>query len=135
MTSCTNLSCFINDDKRNVDDDCIKKLQNFFDEGADVIFRDAKLDNNSPLHLAVMKRDVKTVEFLMTLSPDLSIKNNSNETAKALVEKMNFRDILKLFANRKKIEKSDKKFFIEVLKCGNLEIALESYKATSENFE
>lgn len=65
---------------------------------------------NSALHIAVLRRDFKSVKTLLKNGIDFKLKNRNGLTAKKLAKKLKYKKIYKL------LKKYDKSFFYRVFK-------------------
>ncbi|KAJ8712505.1 hypothetical protein PYW07_005347 [Mythimna separata] len=72
---------FINILKNRPPEDKIKKIKKYLDLGADINATDANYNNNTPLHIAVMKEEPEVVSFLLERCALVDIKNRDNQTA------------------------------------------------------
>jgi hypothetical protein len=76
---------------RDVSSNVSIEIENLVDQGIDVNFRDSQRNYNTALHSAIERNDLKCVDFLLSLRPDLNIKNDSNETSENLFNNIKVR--------------------------------------------
>lgn len=58
----------------------VTKLARLLAQGADINFKDATRNNDTPLHIAVRKKELKVIEFLVKQGADITLKNNRGRT-------------------------------------------------------
>lgn len=64
--------------------------------GADINFQDANRHFNTPLHLAIEKKNTELVSLLLIFNPSLKIRNMNGDKARDLALNLNSLDIAKL---------------------------------------
>ncbi len=62
----------------------VKKIKDLLNDGADVNFKDANRENNTPLHAAVRKGELKVVKLLVEKRANVNNKNTKNKTPQRL---------------------------------------------------
>ena len=83
-------------DERDVLQDVSENMMELLKE-ANVSFQNS--DGNTLLHLAIAKKDMKCVEVLLKLKPDVNIKNSDGKTQKDLATEVNCGAISSLMNN------------------------------------
>lgn len=64
--------------------------------GADINFQDANRSFNTPLHLAIERRNIPLIKLLLHFNPSTKIRNMNGERPRDLALNLNFFDIAKL---------------------------------------
>jgi hypothetical protein len=73
---------------RDINSEVSKECEELAAAGIDVNLSDSLDNNNTALHCAVIRNDIKCVEFLLKLNPDLGKRNGSHETAEDLARRL-----------------------------------------------
>lgn len=73
--------------------------------GADINFQDANRNFNTPLHLAVERRNIDLIRLLLSFNPSFRIRNINGDRPRDLALKMNFFDVVKLLDEYREIAK------------------------------
>lgn len=72
------------------------EIQRLLKSGADINFQDANRNFNTPLHLAIERRNVDLIRLLLTFNPSCRISNMNGEKPRDLAQNLNYFDVVKL---------------------------------------
>jgi ankyrin repeat protein len=98
---------------RNLSLEVSEAIKQLISNGADVNHQDVNNNNNTSIHFATINRDLNAVKFLLECKPDLTIKNNDDETAEDLARAFKADEILcVLFNHRHRTEEFISKSFV-----------------------
>lgn len=71
--------------------------------GADINFQDANRNFNTPLHLAVERRNINLIRLLLSFNPSFRIRNMIGERPRDLALNMSFFDVVKMLDEHREI--------------------------------
>lgn len=86
--------CSLIEFKENDDLSEIRELLN--DKDLNVNFKNAAINNNTPLHLAIESEDLELIKLLLQYNADVSIENNSGESSEKCAQKCENGEIVNL---------------------------------------
>lgn len=75
----------------------IDEILKLLTSGADINFQDANRNFNTPLHLAVERRNIELINLLLNFNPSRKIRNMNGERPRDLALNLNFFDVVKMF--------------------------------------
>lgn len=75
----------------------VEEILKLLTSGADINFQDANRSFNTPLHLAVEKRNIEIINLLLSFNPSCKIRNMSGERPRELALNLSFFDVVKIF--------------------------------------
>lgn len=64
--------------------------------GADINFQDANRSFNTPLHLAIKRRNIELIKLLMSFNPSVKIRNMNGERPRDLALNLSLFDVVKM---------------------------------------
>ena len=73
--------------------------------GADINFQDANRNFNTPLHMAIGKRNIDLIRLLLGYNPSYRVRNMNGERPRDLALNLNHFDIVKLLDENREISK------------------------------
>lgn len=89
--------------------------------GADINFQDANRNFNTPLHLAVERRNFDLIRLLLSFNPSFRIRNINGERPRDLALNMSFFDVVKILDEHREIMKKTVSTSSEGMKIDNRE--------------
>lgn len=81
--------------------------------GADINFQDANRNFNTPLHLAIERRNIELIKVLLVFNPSRKIRNMNGERAREFALNLNYFDIVKVLDENRETSKEADSLYID----------------------
>lgn len=79
--------------------------------GADINFQDANRNFNTPLHLAVERKNVELIKLLLLYNPSRKIRNMNGERVREMALNLNYFDIVKILDEHRETSKETESLY------------------------
>ena len=111
--------------------------------GADIDFQDANRNFNTPLHLAIDRKNIELIKTLLLFNPNRKIRNMKGERARQLALNLNYSDIVEALDEHVRISKkaepllptNDKNLSVELKKFQEIQSVFHSESYTSSRVQ
>lgn len=84
----------------------VDEIHRLLTAGADINFQDANRNFNTPLHLAIERRNVDLINLLLTFNPSYRVRNMNGERPRDLALNLNYHDMVKLLDENRDTSKA-----------------------------